>query len=138
MDDCSEFMIYCTFRNSFVKFKLPCSRKYFFVLLLPNFFFFVQDFQKSNLQVIDIQPLRKRQFLSFFSPTDQSDRTDRTDQVDRSDRSDRSDQSEKKIDQITNSRAIPSVEAAPLQNFPCFPWTKKWAVGVSHPEILCY
>ena len=35
------------------------------------------------------------------------------------------------------ARADSSVEAATLQNFsrfPCFPWTKKWVVGVSPPQ----
>ena len=43
---------------------------------------------------------------------------DRTDLLDPSDPTDPSDQSEKTIDQITNSRAIPSVKAAtPIKNF---------------------
>ena len=41
-----------------------------------------------------------------------ADPTDPTDLLDPSDPSDPTDQSEKTIDQITNSRAIPSVKAA--------------------------
>jgi hypothetical protein len=53
------------------------------------------------------------------------------------DPSDPTDQSEKTIDQITNPRAISSVKAATLQNFPsfpCFPWTKNGLWAAAHAK----
>ncbi len=47
------------------------------------------------------------------------------------------DPSEKPIGQITNPRAIPSVKAATLQNFPsfpCFPWTKNGLWTLAHAK----
>ena len=51
---------------------------------------------------------------SFRANSNIADPTDLLDPTDPTDPSDPSDQSEKTIGQITNSRAIPSVEAATL------------------------
>jgi hypothetical protein len=48
-----------------------------------------------------------------------SDPTDPTDLLDPSDPSDPTDQTEKQIEQITNSRAIPSVKAATPKKISC-------------------
>ena len=68
-------------------------------------------FRKEIYKSLAYSPFKVPPILVFFSPTDP---TDPTDLLDPSDPSDPTDQSEKPIGQITNSRAIPSVEATTL------------------------